>query len=151
MLANCRDIWERDYAHLALQKKVEKRDALEEWLYGRKEEDTYRRIPQVCAPYRLPGRPLGSTAHDQRRRRGQHTIFRKRCTVAGHKQLCKGHPMLYLPFAVAYAPMVGTTARHTPEACRALSRSGAARPDSDSLPTLNELIEFPEPTSISSL
>jgi hypothetical protein len=54
MLANCRDIWERDYAHLALQKKVEKRDAFEEWLYRRKEEDTYRRIPQVYAPYRLP-------------------------------------------------------------------------------------------------
>src|SRR5271156_1264235 len=91
MLANCRDIWERDYAHLALQKKVEKRDALEEWLHRRKEEDTYRRIPQVCAPLPASGRPLGSTAHDQRRRRGQHTIFRKRCTVAGHKQLCKGH------------------------------------------------------------
>jgi hypothetical protein len=41
MLANCRDIWERDYAHLALQKKVEKRDALEEWLYGGKEEDKH--------------------------------------------------------------------------------------------------------------
>ena len=39
-MANCRDIWERDYAHLALQKKVEKRDAFEEWLYRRKEEDS---------------------------------------------------------------------------------------------------------------
>jgi hypothetical protein len=54
--------------------------------------------------------------------------------------------MLYLPFAVAYTSMVGTAARQNPEACGALSWSGAARPDSDSLPTLDELIEFPEPT-----
>jgi hypothetical protein len=38
MLANCRDVWERDYAHLAPRKK--KRDAFEEWLYRKKEEDT---------------------------------------------------------------------------------------------------------------
>jgi hypothetical protein len=48
--------------------------------------------------------------------------------------------MLYLPFVVAYASMVGTAARRNPEACGALSWSGAARP------TLNESIEFPEPT-----
>ena len=30
MLANCRDIWERDYAHLAPHKNVKKRDAFEE-------------------------------------------------------------------------------------------------------------------------
>ena len=35
MLANCRDIWERDYAHLAPHKKMKKRDAFEEWLYHR--------------------------------------------------------------------------------------------------------------------
>jgi hypothetical protein len=29
MLANSRDIWERDYAHLAPHKKGEKRDAFE--------------------------------------------------------------------------------------------------------------------------
>jgi hypothetical protein len=39
MLANCRDIWERDYVHLAPHKKV-KRDAFEERLYRRKEEGT---------------------------------------------------------------------------------------------------------------
>jgi len=39
-LANCRDIWERDYARLAPHKKVKKRDAFEERLYRRKEEDT---------------------------------------------------------------------------------------------------------------
>jgi hypothetical protein len=40
MLANCRDIWQRDYAHLAPHRKMKKRDAFEEWLYRRKEEDT---------------------------------------------------------------------------------------------------------------
>jgi hypothetical protein len=40
MLTNCRDIWERDYAHLALHKRAKERDAFEEWLYRRKEEDT---------------------------------------------------------------------------------------------------------------
>jgi hypothetical protein len=49
MLANCRDIWERDYAHLAPHKKAKQRDAFEEWLYRRKEEDTvadeFRRYP----------------------------------------------------------------------------------------------------------
>jgi hypothetical protein len=40
MLTNCMDIWERDYAHLALHKKVKKGNAFEEWLYRRKEEDT---------------------------------------------------------------------------------------------------------------
>ena len=50
--------------------------------------------------------------------------------------------MLYLPFAVAYTLMVGTAARQNPEAWRALSWSGAARPDSNSLPTLNQLIEL---------
>jgi hypothetical protein len=40
MLANCRDIWEQDYTHLAPHKKVKKRDAFEEWLYRRKGEDT---------------------------------------------------------------------------------------------------------------
>jgi hypothetical protein len=40
MLANCRDIWERDYAHLAPHKKMKKRDAFEEWLYCKKEENT---------------------------------------------------------------------------------------------------------------
>ena len=39
-MTNCRDVWERDYAHLAPQKKTKKRDAFEEWLYRRKEEDT---------------------------------------------------------------------------------------------------------------
>jgi hAT family C-terminal dimerisation region len=39
MLSNCRDIWERDYAHLAPHKKMKKRDAFEEWLYRKKEED----------------------------------------------------------------------------------------------------------------
>ena len=38
MLANCRDIWGRDHAHLAPHKKVKKRDAFEEWLYRRKED-----------------------------------------------------------------------------------------------------------------
>ena len=39
MLANCRDTWERDYAHLAPNKKMKKkRDAFEEWLYRKKEE-----------------------------------------------------------------------------------------------------------------
>jgi hypothetical protein len=54
--------------------------------------------------------------------------------------------MLYLPFAVAYTSMVGTAARQNPEAYGTLSWAGAARPDSDSLPILNELIKFPEPT-----
>jgi hypothetical protein len=49
MLANYRDIWERDYAHLALHKKVKKRGALEEWLCSRKGEDIvteeFRRYP----------------------------------------------------------------------------------------------------------
>ena len=41
VLASCRDIWERDYAHLAPHKKMKKkRDAFVEWLYRRKEEDT---------------------------------------------------------------------------------------------------------------
>jgi hypothetical protein len=39
MLANCRDIWERDYAQLAPHKKM-KRDAFEEWLYCKKKENT---------------------------------------------------------------------------------------------------------------
>jgi hypothetical protein len=48
MLANCRDIWERYYAHLAPHKKVKKRDAFEEWLCRRKKEDTVAdEIPQV--------------------------------------------------------------------------------------------------------
>jgi hypothetical protein len=38
MLANYRDIWERGYAHLAPHKKVKKRDALDEWLYHRKDD-----------------------------------------------------------------------------------------------------------------
>jgi hypothetical protein len=38
VLANCRDIWERDYASLAPHKKVKKRDAFEERLYRRKED-----------------------------------------------------------------------------------------------------------------
>jgi hypothetical protein len=42
MLANCRDVWERDYAHLTPHKKMKKkkRDAFEEWLYRKKEGDT---------------------------------------------------------------------------------------------------------------
>jgi hypothetical protein len=40
MLTNCRDIWERDYAHLAPHKKAKKRDVFEEWLYRRKDKDT---------------------------------------------------------------------------------------------------------------
>ena len=40
MLASCRDNWERDFARLAPHKKMKKRDAFEEWLYRRKEEDT---------------------------------------------------------------------------------------------------------------
>jgi len=40
MLANCRDAWDRDYAHLVSRKKMKKRDAFEEWLYCKKEEDT---------------------------------------------------------------------------------------------------------------
>ena len=36
---NCREIWERDYAHLAPDKRMKKRDAFEEWLYRKKEED----------------------------------------------------------------------------------------------------------------
>src|SRR5438270_496121 len=40
MLAICRDIWERNYAHLAPHKNVKKRDAFEKWLYRRKGEDT---------------------------------------------------------------------------------------------------------------
>jgi hypothetical protein len=40
MLANCRGTWEEDYTHLAPHKKVKKRDAFEEWLYRRKEEDS---------------------------------------------------------------------------------------------------------------
>ena len=45
MLANWRDIWERDYTHLVShkkkkKKKKKKRDAFEEWLYRKKEEDT---------------------------------------------------------------------------------------------------------------
>jgi hypothetical protein len=36
MLANYRDIWGLDYVHLASHKNVKKRDAFEEWLYGRK-------------------------------------------------------------------------------------------------------------------
>ena len=39
MLANCSDIWKQDYAHLAPSKKMKKRDAFEEWLYRKKEED----------------------------------------------------------------------------------------------------------------
>ena len=49
MLANYRDIWERDYAYLVPHKKVKKRDAFEEWLCRRKVEDTitgeFRRYP----------------------------------------------------------------------------------------------------------
>jgi hypothetical protein len=40
MLADCRDTWERDYAHLAPHKKMKKRDTFEEWLYGKEEDDT---------------------------------------------------------------------------------------------------------------
>jgi hypothetical protein len=41
MLANYKDVWERDYAHLASQKKMKKkRDAFKEWLYRKKDEDT---------------------------------------------------------------------------------------------------------------
>jgi|ERR1700722_3825758 len=40
MLANCRDIWERDCACPAPYKKVKKKDAFEGWLYRREEEDT---------------------------------------------------------------------------------------------------------------
>jgi len=40
MLANCRDIWERDYAHFAPHKKVKKRDAFEGVAIPREEEDT---------------------------------------------------------------------------------------------------------------
>jgi hypothetical protein len=40
MLTNYKDVWERDYAHLAPQKKMKKRDAFEEWLYRKKDEDT---------------------------------------------------------------------------------------------------------------
>jgi hypothetical protein len=36
VLASCRDIW----AHPAPHKKMKKRDAFEEWLYRRNEEDT---------------------------------------------------------------------------------------------------------------
>jgi hypothetical protein len=36
MLANCRDIWEQDYAYLASQ-KIKERDAFEEWLYRKKD------------------------------------------------------------------------------------------------------------------
>ena len=39
MLANCRDIWERDYAHLAPHKWVKKRDVVKEWLYRGEGED----------------------------------------------------------------------------------------------------------------
>ena len=35
MLANYRGIWEQDYAHLAPDKKVKKRDTFEERLYRR--------------------------------------------------------------------------------------------------------------------
>jgi hypothetical protein len=38
MLANCRDVWERDYAHLAPQKMIKKRNAFEEWLYCKKDD-----------------------------------------------------------------------------------------------------------------
>jgi hypothetical protein len=37
MLTNCRDTWERDYTHLAPQKKIKKRDAFEEWLCRKKD------------------------------------------------------------------------------------------------------------------
>ena len=40
MLTNCRDIWERDYAHLAPHKRVKKRDAFKEWLCCKKGEST---------------------------------------------------------------------------------------------------------------
>jgi hypothetical protein len=40
MLINYKDVWERDYAHLAPQKKMKKRDAFKEWLYRKKDEDT---------------------------------------------------------------------------------------------------------------
>jgi hypothetical protein len=40
MFANCGNIWERDYARLALLKKVKKGDAFEEWLCRGKGEDT---------------------------------------------------------------------------------------------------------------
>jgi hypothetical protein len=53
MLANCRDIWERDYAHLAPHKKVKKKDTFEEWLCRRKEEDTAGQTP-----YRVKTRSL---------------------------------------------------------------------------------------------
>jgi hypothetical protein len=36
MLANCRDIWERDYA----RKKIKQRDAFEDWLYRKKQDDS---------------------------------------------------------------------------------------------------------------
>jgi hypothetical protein len=39
MLANCRDVWERGCAYLAPYRKVNKRDAIEEWLHRRKGED----------------------------------------------------------------------------------------------------------------
>jgi hypothetical protein len=54
--------------------------------------------------------------------------------------------MLYLPFAVAYTSMVRIAARQDPEVCGTLSWSSAARSDSNSLPTLNEPMEFPELT-----
>jgi hypothetical protein len=39
MLADCRDVWHRDSAHLASLKQM-MRDAFKEWLYREKEEDT---------------------------------------------------------------------------------------------------------------
>jgi hypothetical protein len=55
MLANYRDIWERDYAHLVLHKKG-KGHAFEEWLYRRREDivtDEFRRysIADSAIPY----------------------------------------------------------------------------------------------------
>jgi hAT family C-terminal dimerisation region len=38
MLANYRGTWEREYAHLAPQRKIKKRDAFEEWLYRKKDD-----------------------------------------------------------------------------------------------------------------
>jgi hypothetical protein len=49
MLANYRDVWDRDYAHFSprnnnnnkkKKKKKKKRDAFGEWLYCKKEDDT---------------------------------------------------------------------------------------------------------------
>jgi hAT family C-terminal dimerisation region len=39
-LANCRDIWERDYAHFTPRKRIKQRDTFKDWLYRKTPDES---------------------------------------------------------------------------------------------------------------